>query len=352
MKKIINSVVLALASVLMLASCASTGSAKGDGYVSVHPREYVLDLSESKTGTTINVVYNEYGPNYQSDPAINFSGNVKKDKPQEGDTIKVYYKFSTDIDVPKVRISLIDPTVNYWLELAADDAIELEDIKAGEIYEGEKDIVLTNKVSGEFKVYIAYDNQDFLNDGFAKVGAPAVFTFYDVEDVVSTDVALEMPASDVPAGPKTINVEINKIAAFCEIVTGHPWIDGKQIMSEIENYQADISYRQLLEEEVQAGDILVVTWKGKPSQDIPVLKCMPVDHSKEVDWWKVMIDDESDENVIIGTDLKANEVFEISKTYVIDTGSVTTDCNLRVWYDCDPENPRLPGPCMIFGVNN
>jgi len=353
MKKIINFVAMAAIAVagLVTTSCASTGAKKDDGYVSVHPREYVLDLAESKSGTEIPVVFNQYGPNYQSNPALDFTKNIRKDKPQAGDTIKVSYKFSTNIDIPKVRISLIDPTVNYWLELAADDAIELEGIKAGDIVEGSKDIVLANDVKGEFKVYIAYDNEDFIAEGFDAVNAPANFTFYDVDGVTSTDVALELPASEQQVGPKTINIEINKIAAFCNVATGHPWVDGKQIMSEIENYQADISYRSLLEEEPQPGDILVITWKGKPSQDIAALKIMPVDHSESVGWWKIMINDTSDENVTVATDLKAGEVFEITKTFVIDIAAASTDCNLRVWYEYDPETDG-PGPCNIIGVNN
>ena len=350
MKKFLScAAIISVATTLLLTGCASTGKASGP--VSVHPREYTLDLSDSITGDTINVVYNQYGPNYQSDPAIDYSKRVRKDKPQAGDTIHVNYKFSTDIDIPIVRISLIDPTVNYWLELAADSAIILEDIKAGEIVEGSEDIVLTNSVSGDFKVYIAYDNADFISQGYAQVGGPAKFTFFDVEGVESTDVEKELPATETAKGPKTINIQIDKIAGFCEIATGHPWVDGQQIMSEIENYQADISYMSLLEEEVEEGDILVVTWRGKPSQDISELKMMPVDHSASVGWWKVMINDTSDENVIIGRDLKAGEVFELSKTFVIDTASASTDCNLRVWYEYDKETDG-PGPCTIIAPRN
>ncbi|MCR4954202.1 MAG: hypothetical protein K6A43_09025 [Treponema sp.] len=350
MKKFLScAAILCVATTLLLTGCASTGKASDP--VSVHPRDYVLDLSDSITGTTINVVYNQYGPNYQSDPAIDYTKRVRKDKPKAGDTIQVYYKFSTDIDIPAVRISLIDPTVNYWLELAADDAIMLENIKAGEIVEGSKDIVLTNSVSGEFKVYIAYDNADLIDDDHPAVNGPAVFTFYDVEGIESTDVEKELPVSETAKGPKTINIQIDKIAGFCEIATGHPWVDGQQIMSEIENYQADISYMSLLEEEVEEGDILNITWRGKPSQDISELKMMPVDHSASVGWWKIMINDTSDDNVIIARDLKAGEVFEITKTFVIDTASASTDCNLRVWYEYDKET-NGPGPCTIIAVRN
>lgn len=350
MKKSLIASVVALASAVMLfVGCASSGAKASDAPVSVHPREYTLGLSDSKTGPVIPVVFNEYGPNYQSNPAMDYTKNIRKDKPKAGDTIHVNYKFTTDLDISALRISLIDPTVNYWLELAPDGAIILYDIKAGETVEGSEDIVLTADVKGEFKVYLAYDNEDLIKAGAAVVGAPSTFTFEDVAGVESTDVALELPASEVPTGPKTIEVNINKIAAFCEVVTGHPWIDGKQIMSEIENYQADISYRILLEEEPMPGDIISVTWKAKASIDIPALKMMPVDHSESVGWWKVMIDDESDDNVIVARDIKAGEVFEINKTFVVDTGAASTDCNLRVWYDYDGEGP---GPCEIIAVRD
>lgn len=147
MKKFLSgAAILSIAASLIFTGCAS--SQKSDGYVSVHPREYTLDLSDSNTGATINVVYNQYGPNYQSAPAIDYTKRIRKDKPKADDTIHVYYKFSTDIDIPAVRISLIAPTVNYWLELAADSAINVYDIKAGEIYECDSDIVLEKDVSG------------------------------------------------------------------------------------------------------------------------------------------------------------------------------------------------------------
>ena len=350
MKKIINVVAIAATVAALFTSCAS-GSKKDAGYVPVHPREYTLDLSESKSGTDIPVVYNEYGPNFQSSPALDFTKNIRKDKPKAGDTVHVYYKFSVDKDIPMARISLIDPTVNYWLELSPDEAIMIEGIKAGEIYEGVQDIVLTQNVSGEMKVYISYDNSDFIDMGFEKVNAPSNWTFYDVDGVVTTDVALEIPGAEAVQGPKTIKIEVQDICAFCDIVTGHPWVNGVQIMSEIENYQVDISYRDLLEEEPQPGDKIIVHWKGKPTQDIAALKCMPVDHSESVGWWKVMINDESDDNVIIARDLKANEPFEITKEFIVDTGAASTDCNLRVWYDYDPET-KGPGPCIIFGIKD
>lgn len=351
MKKIINLSVLALSLAgLMLTSCASTdGAGKSSAPASVHPREYTIDLSESKTGTTISVPKNQYDDtNYQSDPAMDFTKNIKKDKPQAGDTVHVFYKFSSDIDLPQVKFSLIDPTVNYWLELSPDKAIYVDDVKAGEIYEGSGDIELTASVSGDFKVYITYDNKDQIANGFGPVKAPATITLYDVEGVESTDVANELPASDVPAGPVTTMVNIHKICAMCDIVTGHPWINGVQNMKEIENYQADISIMPLLEDAPQPGDIIKVRWVGRADIDIPALYIFPVDHSKEVGWWNELVDDRSPEKITIAKDIKAGEQFDVSIEFVLDKEAVTKDVNLRVFYDYDPET-NGPGPCTIIG---
>ncbi|MCQ2575822.1 MAG: hypothetical protein MJ162_03690 [Treponema sp.] len=351
MKKFIIPAALVLAAAVLFSGCASKDSANS-GAASTHPREYTIDLAESTTGTTINIPFNTYGPNYQSDPACNFTNFIKKDKPQAGDVIHMYWKFSSNIDIPLVKISLIDPTVNYWLELAQDDFAVILDVKAGEIYEGSKDITLVNSVKGEFKAYITYDNEDFLKEGYAKVGAPAEFTLYDVEGVETTDVLKELPADAIATGPKTINININEIAAFCNIVTGHPWVNGVQIMSEIENYQADVSYQSLLEDAPEPGDTLVVTWRGRADRDIPVLKCMPVDHSASVGWWRIMINNPDDEDaIVIARDIKAGEVFEVSKTYVIDIGAESTDCNLRIWYDYDKETDG-PGPCAVIAARD
>lgn len=338
------------ATTIILSSCASTGAASASTAKSVHPRSYVIDLGESKTGLTINVPKNPYDDtNYQSDPGLDFTKFVKSDKPQAGDTVTVNYKFSASIDISQVKISLIDPTVNYWLELAEDDFVTVDNVKAGEIYEGSKDIVLANKVSGEFRAYITYDNKDQLADGIAKVGAPSTFTLYDIEGVTTTNTDEEQGIV-ATVGPKTITVEINKIAAFCEMATGHPWINGVQDMSQIENYQADVSIMSLLDDTLEPGDTLIIKWRARADRDISRIICWPIDHSKEVGYWKELIDDRSDENTTLVENIVAGEVFETEKVYVIDTASKTKDVNLRLFYAYEPDNN--PGPSTIIGVNN
>ncbi|MCQ2593115.1 MAG: hypothetical protein MJ188_10080 [Treponema sp.] len=350
-KTFVKAAIALVATAFTFMSCASTSGSKSSAPTSVHPREYTIDLAESATGTTIHVVKNQYDVNHQSDPAMDFTKFVRKDKPQAGDTVHMYYKFSADHDISIARFSLIDPTVNYWLELAADGAMEFENIVAGEIYEGSYDIVLQNSVSGEFKVYISYNNKDHVEAGYAKQEDATDFTLYDVDGVETTDVLKELPASEVPVGPKTIKINLNEISAFTEVKTGHPWINGSQDMSQIENYQADISYMSLLEEPPVPGDILEIYWKAKADIDIPALKMFPVDHSASVGWWKEMVDDRSDENVIIAADIKAGETFEVFKTFVIDVEAASTDCNLRLYYDYDPET-NGPGPCTIIRVKD
>jgi len=349
MKKLLSMAAVGLALCGLFVSCASTGGSASTG--SVHPREYTLDLAESATGTTTSVVKNPYDTNHQSDPALDFTKFIRKDKPQAGDTIHINYKFSADNDISIVRFCLIDPTVNYWLELAPESYVDITDVKAGEVYEGVQDAILEQDVKGEFKVYIQYNCKDMVEAGYAEQSAASVFTFYDVEGVETTDVLKELPASAVPAGPKTIKVDMNVTAALCEMKTGHVWVNGVEDMSKIDNYQADISIMSLLEDPLEPGDIIEVTWKGRADIDIPALKMFPVDHSKQVSWWKELIDDRSDENVTVATDIKAGEAFEVTKTFVIDTASVTTDVNLRVYYDYNPET-KGPGPCTIIRVKD
>lgn len=352
MKKSLVKVAISLAAAaLTFVSCASTSNGKGAASTSVHPRDYTIDMAESTTGTSIKVVKNPYDTNYQCDLAMDFTKFVRKDKPQAGDTIHLAYKFSTDNDISIARFSLIDPTVNYWLELAPDGAMEIENIVAGEIYEGEWDYELVENVSGEFKLYISYNNKDFVAAGYPVLEKDTIFTLYDVEDVETTDVTKELPASAVQVGPKTIKVDMNSVAALCEMKTGHVWVNGKEDMSQIDNYQADISIMSLLEEPLEPGDIIEVTWKGRADIDIPALRMFPVDHSKEVAWWKELVNDRSNENVTVATDIKAGEPFEVSKTFVIDIASVTTDVNLRVYYDYNPEI-KGPGPCTIIRVKD
>lgn len=350
MKKLSLAAALACVAV-MLSSCASTGGAgKTEEVISVHPRSYVIDLGESKSGASVNVPKNQYDEtNYQSDPGMDFTKFIKKDKPQAGDTVKVCYKFSADIDISQVKISLVDPTVNYWLELAKDDYVTVDDVKAGEIYEGSKEIVLENSVKGEFRAYITYDNKDQLAAGIAKVGAPAKFTIYDIEDVATTDVEAEMGIV-AQVGPKTIVVDMNKICAFLDIKAGHPWINGVEDKSQIENYQADASFMQLLEEELQPGDTVILKWKARADRDISKLFAFPVDHSKEVGWWNELVDDRSEEAITIAENIVANEPFEVEKAYVIDTASVTTDVNFRIFYNYEPDNN--PGPASVFAVRD
>ena len=105
MKKLISA--LALVSVLALAftGCASK-SGKADAPVSVHPRTYHIDLADGAEGPVVDIVYNQYGPNYQG--TREFGNWVKTDKPKAGDTVIVHYKGVSDIDLPVIALGLVD----------------------------------------------------------------------------------------------------------------------------------------------------------------------------------------------------------------------------------------------------
>ena len=96
MKKLLNVAVVAMALCgLMLTSCGSTGGSGAPA--SVHPRSYTFDVIDGG-GDTVNLVWNQYGPNYQATPF--FSGLTKKDKPQAGDTVTFKMKAVSDVDLP------------------------------------------------------------------------------------------------------------------------------------------------------------------------------------------------------------------------------------------------------------
>lgn len=361
MKKLLSAAVAVLALGTLFVGCASSGAAKetSEGPSIPHPRTYVIDMGEAKDGNVVAIEYNQYGPNYQSTPNPDFSHLLKKDYPKTGDTVVLNWEFTADKDLPVVLAGLVDGSAkaNYWRNLADPATFVLgEDIKAGEVVKGSKEIVLAADSVGQFAIYLQYDSEDSIKLGYAKVNDKAVLTFNDIADVATTDTFAELEALGVTTvtGPKTINIQMEKIAAFCEIATNHPWVDGVQDMSKISNYQADVSISSLLDEELAAGDVLNITWHAVSDKDIPVLYARPVDHSQSVGWWNEMYTGdwgENNENVVLARDIKAGVPFDCAKTFTCDVGSDSTDVLIVVWYDYDPET-NGPGPALILMDRN
>lgn len=346
MKKLISA--LALVSVLALAftGCASKSGKAADAPVSVHPRTYHIDLADGAEGPVVDIVYNQYGPNYQG--TREFGNWVKTDKPKAGDTVIVHYKGVSDIDLPVLALGLVDTSAaaSYWTNLLDPSIVFLAtDVKAGVPFEGTLEFVLATDVKSKFGVYLQYDSTDTTD--FPIVGKAAKITFEKVGE--TTDTSLEVPDT-TPKGPQTFNIAIDKVAAFCEIGTNHPWIDGVQDMSVISNYETTVSIQTVLPDEyaLKAGDTLNITWEATPDRDIEKIFIRPVDKSPEVGWWKELVNSPSDANAwLLAENLKGGEKFSLSKTIKIEIDGYGPNNVLCIWYDYDPET-NGPGPSLIL----
>lgn len=363
MKKLLSFAAVSLALCGLFVSCASSGAgkaAKADKAAAPsipHPRAYVVDLADSTEGRTVALNYNEYGPNYQSSPNLKFTKFIKADKPQAGDTVTIHWSFTSDKDLPVILLGLVDgsPKANYWTNLLDPSVFVLaEDVKAGEVVSGSKEVVLSANVLGDFQAYIQYDSVDSVAMGYPKVSAPAVLSFVDVEGVDTTDAAAELASlgavQEAPKGPQTYNVAIEKYAAFCEIKTDHPWIDGKQDMSIISGYAAPVSIVDAIpnfDDPLPAGTKLHVTWHATSDIDIPFLTVRAVDNSPECDWWKELQEARDDASITFATDIKAGVPFYFEKDIVFDYDMVGTALILSINYPYDPET-NGPGPATVI----
>lgn len=343
MKKLVKLVAGVLSLGALLVSCASTGGSSKAAKETVpgvpHPRTYVVDLADSTEGKNVELAYNQYGPNYQSTPNLDFTKFIKTNKPQAGDTIIVNYKFTVDKDLPVILIGLVDGSAkaNYWLNLLDPSTVVLaEDIKAGEVVEGSFECVLAQSVLGAFQAYIQYDSDDSVKMGYPLVGSSAKLSFQDVEGVDTTDTSNEEgTAPAAPKGPQTHNVELHKVAAFFQLESNHPWIDGVQDMSQTVSYQGIAHFGNLYPEDLpQAGDTIHVTWHAKSDVDIDRMHIRLVENSGAVkDWW-AEIGENGGEGYTLIEGVKAGETFDA----VIDLNvaiSALEDISFTIWAELD-----------------
>ena len=345
MKKLLGISTVLLALGVMLTGCASSG-AKGDAAPSIpHPRTYVVDPADSKT--EVEVPFNSYGPNYQQ--TIDMWSFLKKDKPQAGDTVQIRGRLTSDLDIPNIVVYLTDNSAaaNYWTNLCDDNV--LLDVKAGEPVDINFDVVLHTSAKGALVVTFAYDGADHGQESVAKVGKPAHFTFEKVADTTDT-------AAEVPTAPHKSEVTVNlgKYAAFLEIATNHPWINGAQDMSVISNYQATPEVTNAFGEDLpKAGDKITMTWKATADTNISKVYARPIDNSAAANWWKELIDpiwgegDDTaamDEQMLIAENIVAGEAFEVSKTFTLSQDAVA-QVAFCIWYDCGAAEPDGPAIC-------
>lgn len=339
MKKILSLSAIAVALLgLVFTGCASGSKASDEGPKIPHPRSYVLDPADK--GAELAMPFNSYGPNYQG--TVDMWSWLKKDKPQAGDTVQIRGRLTSDTDIPNVVVYLTDtsPAANYWTNLCGDNY--LFDVKAGVPVDINFDVVLDTSTKGGLVITFAYDGSDHGQEGFDKVGKAAKFTFEKVAD--TTDTAAESGVV-APTGPVSTEVDLGKYAAFLQIETNHPWVNGVQDMSVIANYQAvpevTAAFGDFLPKD---GDKIIVKWRATADVDIAQIKVRAVDNSSAAGWWKEL--ESTSEGTVMVKDVKAGEPFEAYAELNISADAVA-QVALCIWYDIGEANPDGPAICKI-----
>ena len=313
MKKLLGFSAMALALCGLFVSCASTG--KNEAFVSnvAHPRTYIIDLADAKTGnvskfaalngTTI------YGSNNE------FTDFLKFDPPQVGDTFEVHYKGVSDIDIPGIELCISNHST--WNNLISQEQCELalaEDIKAGVPFEGVKTYVLDGSApAATSKIFfdLYYDNCLIKNDPakYPVTGKKAVIT-WEKTGVETTNTALD--SGEVvtrPEGPITFDVNIADAMKMIQFEVGDSDASGN-----IQTYKAFINITDCPQFKYylpKAGDTVNFKFKGKSDTAIqtPVIVAL-VDQSEAAGWWKEV--GASNWQVTLAESIPADEEFEIS----------------------------------------
>ena len=339
MKKLVSLSAIAVALCGILLSGCASGS-KSSGPVSVHPRDYTFDVIDGGADV-LNLVFNQYGPNYQVVP--DFTALVKKDKPQAGDTVTFKMKATTDVDLPVLLCYPVSTSPN-WTGLG--DTVEMAtDVKAGDTFECEITVVLSAGMGGNFALCMQYDNPD----QEVKTGGPCKLTLERVCE--STDTTKEVPAA--PHNPHVV-VNLEKYAAFLEIKTNHPWVNGAQDMSVISNYEATPEVTPAFGDDLPVvGDTVTVSWTAVSDSDVDVIYCRLVDCSAAANYWKELSTDynENRDNYIIAKDIKAGEPFHVELDLPVMDAPVA-QINLCMCYDVGsaPDAPSIYKKAAIDDV--
>jgi len=341
MKKLLKIAAMALAMAAVLTGCASGGSAKAsEGSGIPHPRSYVFDVIDGGSAN-LNLTFNSYGPNYQV--VAYFTGLVKKDKPQAGDTVTFKMKAVSDVDLPLLLVYPCSTSPNWTgLDDGNEDArVFAKDVKAGEPFECDVSFVLATKMGADFALCIQYDNED----QEVKTGGPCELALERVCE--STDTAAEV-GYVAPTGPQTTEVVLQKYSALLNIETNHPWVNGAQDMSVISNYQATPEVTNAFAELPKAGDTMHLKWKAVSDVDIEKVFVRAVDCSAAAGWWKELNSFEGEEQFgyTLVENVVAGEPFEV-EVDIPFTADVVAQVNLCIWYDIGMANPDGPAMCKL-----
>ncbi len=323
MKKIFAFSAAAALCGMILSGCASTGAASGNkGGATTpsvpHPRTYTLDLIDS--GAKFSFLPNQYGEKGRSDYQNNadFTSFIKADKPQAGDTIEVYYKATSDVDLDFVMCNLVDtsPAANYWTVLNADadkDQGFGVDVKAGVPFEGHFTYVIDKPVKGKLTLQLAYGSQN---------GKAANLTFERVAE--TTDTSNEV----APRGAKNFDIELQKAAALINL---GPNLDNN---GNIANYQAIIDLTSAFGNDLpKAGDTVTIKYKGTSDRDIPQIMFTLVENTAAVGWWRDLVsNDNATKFKVLAENVKAGELIEASVEVPITVDAVE-GTSIQIFYD-------------------
>ena len=130
------------------------------GSVFAQGRNFVIDLGDTTNGKTVKIVKNPYGTNYQNENPPTFTSFFTGNLPAIGDTIEVFYKFKSNVDIPALTIDVVDNSqaANWWLAIS-DRYESIRGIKAGALVEGSIKYKVVAKPVSAVTVQLLYNDR-------------------------------------------------------------------------------------------------------------------------------------------------------------------------------------------------
>lgn len=123
-------------------------------------KNYVIDLGDTSNGKVVKIVKNPYGSNYQNENPPIFTSFFTKDLPEPGDTVEIFYKFTSNVDLPYLAMMLIDNSqAAKWWTAISDQQEQVKDIKAKQVYEGSFKYKVVAKPVAAVSVQLMYDDK-------------------------------------------------------------------------------------------------------------------------------------------------------------------------------------------------
>ena len=289
----------------------------------VFAETFTFDVSAAKEGTTQAFPYNQYGPNYQATPT--FTHRIKGKKPVKGDTVEIYFKGTSNIDLPYIAVDLVDNSAqaNYWTIITPEAEraqVAVTDIKAGVPFEAHLTYTIETDVKGALVFCMRYDDAD-LKAQYGSVGKEAKLTFEKV--VESSNFAEQKKARK----PKTFKVDVTQAMKLIEMQASFN-DDGS-----VSWYSSVFSITELFKGDLPIkGDKVTLTYKGSTDIAIPELHLTLVENTAAVGWWRDLVSDSNDEKWFTwASDIQPGKVFKATATIPVNV-SVEEGISIQMWY--------------------